>query len=118
MEFLKECYKKMNLQVIQLLISHQTFEINIKSVNTACFKKSRISSVREREREREKEREREFSSLGTQLAINRLRCKSINSFSLANLYPFKYKISLLLILIYADLVDFIKDNEKSPKQLR
>lgn len=46
MEFLKECYKKMNLQVIQLLISHQTFEINIKSVNTACFKKSRISSVR------------------------------------------------------------------------
>ena len=49
MEFLKECYKKMNLQVIQLLISHQTFEINIKSVNTACFKKSRISSVRERE---------------------------------------------------------------------
>ena len=71
MEFLKECYKKMNLQVIQLLISHQTFEINIKTVNTACFKKSRISSVRF-------QREREFSSLGTQLAINRLRCKSIN----------------------------------------
>ena len=56
MEFLKECYKKMNLQVIQLLISHQTFEINIKSVNTACFKKSRISAVREREREKERER--------------------------------------------------------------
>lgn len=69
MEFLKECCKKMNLQVIQLLISHQTFEINIKTVNTACFKKSRISSVRF---------QRVFSSLGTQLAINRLRCKSIN----------------------------------------